>query len=408
MYARTLAKAINDISKTFRILLVTGPRQVGKTTLLELCAEKGRNYVTLDDFEARQLAQNDPGLFIQTYKPPLIIDEVQYAPQLFSSLKITVDREKKNGMYWLTGSQKFHLMKGITESLAGRVAIIDLLGLSQAEIEERANTNTPFLPTTAWIERTREFIKKPLSLNKTYDRIWRGSFPHLYETKATDRNRFYQSYVQTYIQRDVKDILKISDENAFHRFLVAVAARTGQMLNVSDLAKDIGIDNKTAKSWLSILETSGLIYFLRPYYNNTTKRLVTKTPKVYFLDTGLCTYLTKWPDAASLEAGAMSGAILETYLFSEILKSYWHNGKEPHFYYYRDLDQNEIDLVIETGDTLYPVEFKKTGTPSLTASKNFHLLGKLGKKLGHGAVICFVEKDVPLSREVTAIPVGYL
>ena len=408
MYARTLAKAINDISKTFRILLVTGPRQVGKTTLLELCAEKGRNYVTLDDFEARQLAQNDPGLFIQTYKPPLIIDEVQYAPQLFSSLKITVDREKKNGMYWLTGSQKFHLMKGITESLAGRVAIIDLLGLSQAEIEERANTNTPFLPTTAWIERTREFIKKPLSLNKTYDRIWRGSFPHLYETKATDRNRFYQSYVQTYIQRDVKDILKISDENAFHRFLVAVAARTGQMLNVSDLAKDIGIDNKTAKSWLSILETSGLIYFLRPYYNNTTKRLVTKTPKVYFLDTGLCTYLTKWPDAASLEAGAMSGAILETYLFSEILKSYWHNGKEPNFYYYRDLDQNEIDLVIETGDTLYPVEFKKTGTPSLTASKNFHLLGKLGKKLGHGAVICFVEKDVPLSREVTAIPVGYL
>lgn len=408
MYARTLTKAINDISKTFRILLVTGPRQVGKTTLLELCAEKGRNYVTLDDFEARQLAQNDPGLFIQTYKPPLIIDEVQYAPQLFSYLKIAVDREKKNGMYWLTGSQKFHLMKGITESLAGRVAIIDLLGLSQAEIEERANISTPFLPTNSWIERAKESITKPISLNKTYERIWRGSFPHLYETKDTDRNRFYQSYVQTYIQRDVKDILKISDENAFHRFLVAVAARTSQMLNISDLAKDIGIDNKTAKSWLSILETSGLIYFLRPYYNNTNKRLVTKTPKVYFLDTGLCTYLTKWPDAASLEAGAMSGAILETYLFSEILKSYWHNGSEPHFYYYRDLDQNEIDLVIETGDALYPVEFKKTGTPSLTASKNFHLLGKLGKKLGHGAVICFVEKDVPLSREVTAIPVGYL
>jgi len=408
MYIRTLAKTIHEISETFRILLVTGPRQVGKTTLLELCADEGRNYVTLDDFEARQLAQNDPGLFIQTYKPPLIIDEVQYAPQLFSYLKIAVDREKKSGMYWLTGSQKFHLMKGITESLAGRVAIVDLLGLSQAEIEERANISGPFLPTIEWIERARESIPKPLTLKQTYERIWRGSFPHLYETKNTDRNRFYQSYVQTYIQRDVKDILKISDENAFHRFLIAVAARTGQMLNVADLAKDIGIDSKTAKSWLSILETSGLIYFLRPYYNNTTKRLVTKTPKVYFLDTGLCTYLTKWPDAASLEAGAMSGSILETYLFSEILKSYWHNGQQPNFYYYRDLDQNEIDLVIETGDTLYPVEFKKTGTPSLTASKNFHHLGKLSKKIGHGGIICFVEKDIPLSREVTAIPVGYL
>lgn len=408
MYARTLAKAVKEINHTFRVLLLTGPRQVGKTTLLELCADEDRNYVTLDDFEARQMAQNDPGLFIQTYKPPLIIDEVQYAPQLFSYIKIMVDREKKNGMYWLTGSQKFHLMKGITESLAGRVAIIDLLGLSQAELEGRADLVEPFMPTPEWIERARANLKRPLSLTDVYDRIWRGAFPHVNEENGADRDRFYRSYVQTYIQRDVKDILNISDENAFHNFLVAVAARTGQMLNFSDLSRDVGISSKTAKSWLSILETSGLVYILHPYYNNLTKRLVTSTPKVYFLDTGLCTYLTKWPDAASLEAGAMSGAILETYLFAEILKSYWHNGKEPHFYYYRDKDQNEIDLVLETGDTLYPVEFKKTGTPSLTASKHFHHLGKLGKKVGHGAVICFVEKDVPLSREVTAVPVGYL
>ena len=408
MYTRTLTKTIHQISDTFRILLVTGPRQVGKTTLLELCAKEDRNYVTLDDFDARQMAQNDPGLFVQTYKPPLIIDEVQYAPELFSYIKIMVDREKKNGMYWLTSSQKFHLMQGITESLAGRVAVIDLLGLSQAELTGKADLIEPFMPTNAWIDHARKQITEPTSLNSIYDRIWRGAFPQLHDNHDTDREHFYRSYVQTYIQRDVKDILNISDDNNFHRFLVAVAARTGQLLNYADLSRDIGIDNKTAKAWLSVLETSGLVYLLRPYYRNVTKRLVVSTPKLYFLDTGLCSYLTKWPDADSLEAGSMSGAILETFIFTEILKSYWHNGKEAHFYYYRDKDQKEIDLVIEAGDTLYPVEFKKTGTPSRTASKHFHLLEKLDKKPGHGAVICFIEKDIPLSREVTAIPVGYL
>lgn len=408
MYKRTLAKVINQINSAFRVLLLTGPRQVGKTTLLELCADENRNYVTLDDFDARHMAQTDPGLFIQTYKPPLIIDEVQYAPQLFSHIKIMVDREKNNGMYWLTGSQKFHLMQGITESLAGRVAIIDLLGLSQAELEDRADLNEPFLPTPTWIKQARSNTNHYIPLQKVYEYIWLGAFPSIYETNGANRDLFYRSYVQTYIQRDVRDILKISNENTFYNFLVAIAARTGQMLNFADLARDVGIDNKTAKAWLSILETSGLVYILHPYFRNVTKRLVTSSPKLYFLDTGLCSYLTKWPDSASLAAGAMSGAILETYLFSEILKSYWHNGKEPHFYYYRDKDQNEIDLVIETSDTFYPVEFKKTGTPSLTASKHFRLLEKLGKNVGPGAVICFVEKDLPLSSTVTAIPVGYL
>ena len=227
------------------------------------------------------------------------------------------------------------------------------------------------------------------------------------DKKESTRQIFYSSYVQTYLQRDVKDILKISDETAFYNFLSAVAARTGSLLNYNDLARDVGIDNKTAKSWLSVLETSGLVYVLNSYHNNLTKRLV-KAPKIYFLDTGLCAYLTKWTDAKSLQNGAMSGAILETYIFAEILKSYWHNGVEPHFYYYRDTDQKEIDLVIETADTLYPIEFKKTATPSKTASKSFAALEKFDKKIGHGAVICFVEKDVPLSRDVTAIPVGYI
>lgn len=407
MYQRTLASIIKEVNDNFPVLLVTGPRQVGKTTLLEMCAEGNRNYVTLDNLEARTLAQNDPGLFVQTHKPPLIIDEVQYAPNLFSYIKIIVDREKTNGLFWLTGSQKFHLMKGITESLAGRVAIIDLLGLSQAEIDERWESLTPFLPSPGWIDNAKRTIENPKTLTETYKRIWQGTFPRVVEATNSVRNLFYQSYIQTYIRRDVKDILSISDETLFYSFLGAVAARTGQLLNYADLARDTAIDNKTAKSWLSVLETSGLVYLLKPYHRNVTKRLV-KSPKLYFLDTGLCTYLTKWPTPDSLEAGAMSGAILETYLFSEILKSYYHNGVEPYFYYYRDLDQKEVDLVIETGDSLYPVEFKKTATPSSTASKHFHLLEKLGKKVGHGAVFCFVEQDVVLSEDVTAIPVGYL
>lgn len=404
--------------------MVTGPRQVGKTTLLELCAEDERNYVTLDDLQQRDLARNDPALFLQSHKTPLIIDEVQYAPELFSAIKMIVDREKKNGLFWLTGSQKFHLMKGITESLAGRVAIIDLLGFSQAEIDSRSNHAIPFMPTPEWIDSTRPYIAEPKLLEDIYQRIWRGSFPVLWAIgdangagngdgyrhipySEVDRDIFYKSYIQTYIQRDVRDVVNITDDLAFNRFLGAVAARTGQLLNYSDIARDVDIDHKTAKSWLSVLETSGLVYLLQPYFSNINKRIV-KTPKLYFLDTGLCSYLTQWPSAGSLEIGAMSGAILETYMFSEILKSYWHNGKTPHFYYYRDTNQREVDLVIETGEGLYPVEFKKTASPSKSASKNFSVLQNLGKNIGHGAVICFVEQDVPLSRDVTAIPVGYL
>ena len=406
MYQRTMAHIIRQVNDSFPVLLVTGPRQVGKTTLLEMCTNGDRNYVTLDDLDARALAQNDPGLFIQTYPSPLFIDEVQYAPALFSYIKIAVDKEKKNGMYWLTGSQKFHLMKGITESLAGRVAVLDLLGLSQAELDQRKGVSKPFLPNNEWLQHANKTASKSASLMDVYEQIWTGSFPAVNVYKDT-WDIFYRSYIQTYIQRDVRDVLNITDEIAFHKFLGAVAARTGQLLNYTNLGRDVGIDNKTAKAWLSVLEASGLVYLLMPYHNNLTKRVV-KTPKLYFLDTGLCCYLTKWTEFKALEAGAMSGAILETYLVGEVLKSYWHNGKTANIYYYRDLDQKEVDLIIETGDTLYPVEFKKTGTPSRTASKHFHVLKKLGKNIESGVVLSFIEKAVPLSQEVTAIPISYL
>jgi len=398
---------VMQASKSFPVLLVTGPRQVGKTTLLEACATKDRTCITLDDFEERSLAQNDPTLFLQTHKPPLLIDEVQYAPALLSAIKIIVDKEKKPGQFWLTGSQKFDLMKGITESLAGRVAILDLLGLSQAEIEDRADTVEPFLPTTAWLDRARQKALPAKKMMDIYQNIWLGSYPKMVLDPLISRELFYKSYVQTYIQRDVKDILKITDTQAFHRFLRAIAARTGQLLNYSDIARDVDIDHKTAKSWLSILETSGLVYLLQPYHSNVSKRLL-KTPKIYFLDTGLCSYLTQWPSAASLESGAMSGAILESYVLIEILKSYWHQGQSAYFYYYRDSDQKEIDLLIEQGDTLYPIEFKKTASPGRNAYKHFPILEKLNKTLGHGAVLCLREKDIALSANVDAIPIGYL
>lgn len=409
MYSRTLEKTIHQISESFPVLLVTGPRQVGKTTLLELCggdyATSGRRYVSLDDLEARSLAQLDPALFLQTWPPPLIIDEIQYAPQLFSAIKVIVDRQKRNGMFWLTGSQKFPLMRGITESLAGRVAIVDLLGLSQHELAGRSASSLPFVPTAGWIAGSRETA--PVALMDLYRTIWLGSYPRVHEHGPAVRDLFYRSYIQTYIQRDVQDVLKVSDQMAFHRFLVAAAARTGQLLNYASLARDTGVDNKTAKAWLSVLEASGLVFLLPPYYSNLTKRLV-KTPKLYFLDTGLAAYLTRWPDTASLEAGSLSGAILETWVVSEIIKSYWHNGLECNLYFYRDTDQREIDLLIESGDMLYPVEIKKTASPSRSAHTGFCVLEKLGRAIGPGAVVCLVERDIPLSSSVTAIPVGYL
>lgn len=407
MYSRTLSRTIHTVSASFPVLMVTGPRQVGKTTLLEMCAhDVPRQYVTLDDLDTRALAQSDPALFLQTWPAPVIIDEIQYAPQLFPAIKLQVDRKRANGQFWLTGSQKFQLMRGITESLAGRVAIVDLLGLSQAELDGRADTSRPFVPTADWIASARQQAN-PKSLMNVFERIWLGAYPRLNAQGAQARDVFYRSYIQTYIQRDVQDVLKVSDQTAFNRFLIAVAARTGQLLNYASLARAVDIDNKTAKAWLSVLETSGLVHLLHPYHSNLTKRLV-KAPKLYFLDTGLAAYLTRWPGAAALEAGAMSGALLETWTVSEILKSYWHNGREAPLYFYRDADQQEVDLIVESAEALYPVEIKKTASPSHNAKRNFNVLDRLNKPVGPGAILCCIERDMPISRAVTAIPLGYL
>lgn len=403
MIKRNLEKSIIELSKHFPVIMLTGPRQVGKTTLLENIS-KGREYITLDDLEQRRLAKQDPALFLQIHKPPLFIDEIQYAPELFSYIKMYVDKNKTNGDFWITGSQKFHLMKNITETLAGRVAIIDLLGISQAE--EQGRKAIPFLPDKDWIEQTLKNKPKNQDITDIYAKIFRGNYPKLVADKDMPRDIFYSSYVQTYIERDVKDLVKIGDELKFLTFLKTIAARTGQLINYADIAKDVDIDVKTAQSWTSILETSGIIKMLYPYYNNLTKRAI-KTPKMYFLDTGLCSYLCGWDSPTTLMNGSMSGNILETFVFAEILKSYWNNAKQLNIYFYRDTDQKEIDFVIEANETLYPIEVKKTANPT-GVKLWFNVLKDTGKSLGDGAVICLYNSILPIKENIITIPVNYI
>ncbi len=369
MLERTMMPVIKKISKHFPILLLTGMRQVGKSTLFEMLKEPGRKYVSLDSFDDRELARNNPTLFIQKYEPPVIIDEVQYAPELLTYIKIHVDSHKKDGDFWLTGSQKYELMKGIQESLAGRVAILDMLGLSYKEIIKKPYESKPFIPSMNMMKLN----SKAKKLMEVYKIILEGSYPRLVTHKGENRDNFYKSYLQSYIERDVRNDLNIrGNEFRFHDFIRAVSIRTGTLLNYAVISKEIGIDQRTVKVWIGVLERSGIVKLLEPYYRNPTNSII-KTPKIYFLDTGLCAYLAKMNSPEILEAGYMDGRILETYAFVEILKSYWHNGKEPNIYFYRDKAQNEIDFVIEEGGVLYPVEVKKTAIPSKNDIKNFRV-----------------------------------
>ncbi len=385
--------------------MIVGPRQVGKTTFMKhMSSSSNRAYVTLDDPLARDLARNDPALFLQRFPPPILIDEIQYAPQLFPLIKILVDQEQKAGMFWLTGSQQFSLMQNVSESLAGRVGLLRLLGLSYREQIDLADSSPPFLPTPDYI--LRAFQQAPaLDLQSLYNLIWRGSFPRIALNHEVDHEVFYSSYLQTYLQRDVRDLTQVGDERSFVRFLRAAAARTGQLLNLSDLARDADIAPNTAKRWLSILVTSCIVYLLEPYHNNLVKRL-TKAPKLYFLDTGLCCYLTGWSSPQTLEVGAMSGAILETYVVTEVLKSYWHNGRDAPIYFYRDEEKHEIDLLIVQDNLLYPLEIKKTASPRRDDIRHFSVLK--GLYTGPGGIICLCSQPLPITDSLQSIPISVL
>jgi predicted AAA+ superfamily ATPase len=393
---------IERTSKGFPALLLTGPRQVGKTTMLKMIKENDRKYVSMDDLQLRKFAKNDPKLFLQTWAPPVLIDEIQYAPELFTYIKIYIDSHNGDGLFWLTGSQKWSLMKGIQESLAGRIAILDMLGLSYSEMIGQPYRNKPFLPSMNMV--TYNTAPKEVDLISLFSIIWNGSFPRLVSNPNTERETFYREYLKTYIERDIKDDLGVSDSIKFHDFIRAVAARTGCLLNYADLARDVEINVKTARLWLAALERSGIIKLLEPYHANIIKRII-KAPKLYFLDTGLCSYLTKWDTPESLMNGAMNGALLETWVFTEILKSYWHNGKEESLYFYRDSNGNEIDFILEKNMTLYPIEVKKTAMPGGTDIRHFKVLEGLKKKVGTGAVICFYPTVIPIEKNVISYPV---
>lgn len=399
---RTLEPAIIKAAEQFIVVLLTGARQVGKTTLLRQLSHGTRTYVTLDDPLVLSLAKTDPALFMQRFPPPVLIDEIQYAPELLPYIKMAADRAGQPGLFWLTGSQQFHLMQGVSESLAGRVAVLHLLGLSRRELLGQGLDAPPFLPTPAEIAH-RSAQGSRLTLRELYWRIWRGALPAMALNDLVDRDLFYSSYVQTYLQRDVRALAKVGDELAFLRFLRAAAARTGQLLNLTDLARDADVVPNTAKSWLSILLTSEIVYLLEPYHSNLSQRLV-KAPKLYFLDTGLAAYLTEWASPETLEAGALSGPILETWIVAELLKSYWHNGRRPPFYFYRDKDHREIDLLLIQDGITYPLEIKKTASPGREDVRHFAALERLGMSIGPGGVICLAEQWLPLTASAQSIP----
>ncbi|MDO4290243.1 MAG: ATP-binding protein [Eggerthellaceae bacterium] len=410
---RAAEQTVKKVSDTFPVLLVTGPRQVGKTTMLKKLAGGKREVVSLDGMDVRLLAKTDPELFMQRYKPPIIIDEIQYAPELLPYIKMAVDESGKNGDYWLTGSQAFHLMKNVSESLAGRVGIVNLLGLSASEIG--GVPSVPFTTDPARLmERMREVPK--MGLGDVYRRIWRGSMPRLYQQESADWETYYRSYVETYLQRDVRDLTQVGDELSFYQFMIAVAARTSRPVVYEELAAEVGISSPTAKKWLSILVSSRIVALVQPYHNDVLKR-VTKMPLLHFLDTGLAAYLLKWNTPEALESGAMAGSFFETYVFSEIYKSYLNEGKEPPVFYYRDKSQREIDLLLYENGVLSPIEVKKAASPGKAAVKNFHVLEpvehpekfggvkSLKASVGNGAVVCMANDLLPIDQKNWYVPV---
>lgn len=397
---RIMESKLKNLSEHFPVVMVCGARQVGKTTLLRQIKEEKEQiqYVTLDYPRIRNLAREDPELFLQQYQAPLIIDEIQYATELLPYIKIRADQGQQNGLYYLTGSQMFPMMKNVSESLAGRVGILSMYSLSRAEIEGRKSV--PFLPDKIHMEESEDTI------TEIFEKIYRGGMPRMIADQELLAEDYFGAYMQTYLERDIYDLVAIKDENKFLKFISCVAARTGQEVNLADIGKDVEIDRKTAEGWLSILVSSGLVYLLPPYSGNTIKRII-KRPKLYFMDTGLACYLTMWNNPRTLELSAMAGAMFETYVVSEIIKGYANQGIDvrSRLCYYRDNNGREIDLMILENGRLYPIEIKKSADPGKSALKNFSILDALPDEIGEGAVICMTPVVIPLDEKNKLVPI---
>ena len=398
---RHISSKLNQMLTQFKVVLVTGPRQVGKSTLLKQ-ELKNFEYVTLDDMMELDLAKNNPSLFFKNHNLPLIIDEVQYAPNLFRQIKLIIDNNELKGQICITGSQTYELMQNVSESLAGRIGILELEGFS---IRETLGIDylKPFLPDADYIQERKEKIK---SYDNVWNYIFRGSLPEMQNPKM-DWNLFYSSYIKSYIERDVRNLMNIKDEALFYKFMVSLAARTGMLFNASDIANTLGVNLKTVQSWISILEASGLIFFLRPYENNLLKRAV-KTPKIYFFDTGLVCNLVGWDSSKVAQNGAMSGELFETFVISEIVKSYLNSGMDKrNLYFYRDGNQKEIDLIIHKNGNLYPVEIKKSASPSIGMAKTFPVLKPI-TNMQIGTILCQSDKYMQIRENVQCVPIEYI
>ena len=405
---RHMEKPVMELNEQYPVLLLTGPRQVGKTTMLEHLIEvegKGRKKVSLDDLTLRDLAKTDPKMFFQLYQPPLLIDEVQYAPELFPYIKIMVDERHQPGDFWLTGSQLFKMMEGVQESLAGRVALLHLSPLSQSEIMKRP-PEPPFsleLPLLSERQNGRQMLNTP----EVFQHIHQGGMPALVTGTYSNASIFYSSYIDTYMERDVRRLSNDIDSLKFLRFLRSVAARTSQQVNYKGIADDAEIDQTTAKNWLHVLEALGIIFLLEPYSNNVLKRTVS-TPKLYFYDSGIVCYLTRWSSPETAMEGAMSGALLENYTVAEIIKTYQNAGQEPFLYYYRDKDAREIDLILEQDGKLFPIEIKKMASPPKKLTKVFDLIDKSPLQRGTGAILCMADQLGAFDQNNLIVPISLI
>jgi predicted AAA+ superfamily ATPase len=380
---------------------VTGARQTGKSTMLEHLL-KGVRHITLDDLRERELASISPDMFIKDIGVPVFIDEIQRSPEILSYIKLVVDTKKEDGLYYLSGSQKFNMMKDMSESLAGRVAIYELLGFSMRELKGDS-FDLPFLPTAEYLKQ-----RQPLDYD-IWEYIHKGSMPELYaKNKAWDK--FFSDYVATYLERDVSQLSEVGDTLKFYKFMQVLAARIGNLLNLSEVCNEVGnLSQPTAQRWLSILVKSNIVFLLPPFFNNAIKRSI-KTPKLYFLDTGLAAHLSRWETPAVLKNGAMMGAYFENFVVLEILKSYYNTGIEPkNLYFYRDKDKREIDLIIVKNGKLHPIEIKHHSSATVDDAKAFKVLEKSASTpLGEGAIICTANRHITLAETIKAIPVWYI
>lgn len=412
---RTITDHLLNTIKTFPAVLVTGPRQVGKSSLLQMVVEN-YEYISFDNPLLLQQAKEDPELFFLNHSAELILDEIQYAPELFPYLKIKIDEMRlaalrdnrpEKCLFLLSGSQAYHLMENVSESLAGRLAILPLQGISYRE-QKKVTCALPFVPNDEYLSVRK---KECLDTEDLWSMIHRGYMPRLIASKD-DWETYYSSYVTTYIERDVNQLIKVADKGDFVRFMAALAARSGELLNYDSIARDVGVSATTVRRWLQIIESSGIVLQLHPYHNNHLKRMI-KTPKVYFMDTGLMAWLTRWITPETIQFGAKAGQFFETWVVSEITKSFLNAGKSVRdLYFYRDADQREIDLVIEIGKTVYPIEIKMTAKPHKKMAQAFHLLDPVTEAgdmyIGDGAIINQHPELMFLEKSIRAIPVGYL